>query len=435
MPFRTKLWFLFFLIFLLVTHRVLAQDEYAFDLSEIEKRPYQIGGYLEFRPVLFGLDRDAALYKLRFYNRDEGKTIPEYNLKIQLDGGYEWGRGGAYIKVDSELQKSYLGWSDHTGIYEGYLSLKPSFSLSIELGKRQLKWGKGYAWNPVAFIDRIKNPDDPEISLEGYVVAKADYIKSFNGPLRSLALTPVLVPVYENINEDFGKLNDSIFSLKTYLLFYDTDIDFILFAGGRSDNRYGVDFSRNIKSNFEIHGELALIEDSSVQYIDSNGQVFERHHDAESYLIGFRFLTESDTTYICEYYHNGRGFYEKEITDYFSFIHKGYTRFISSGDESDLKEAFNITRESYGRINPMRDYIFLRVSQKEPFDILYFTPSLTWIYNISDESYSLSPEVLYNPVTNLELRLKMGLIHGRGMSEYGEKQNSYRFEFRIKYYY
>ena len=53
----------------------LAEEEYKFELSEIEKKPYHLGGYLELRPVLFGLDRDASLYKLKFFNRDEGKTI------------------------------------------------------------------------------------------------------------------------------------------------------------------------------------------------------------------------------------------------------------------------------------------------------------------------------------------------------------------------
>jgi hypothetical protein len=54
----------------------------------------------------------------------------------------------------------------------------------------------------------------------------------------------------------------------------------------------------------------------------------------------------------------------------------------------------------------MRDYLYLRISQKEPFDILYFTPSITWIYNVNDESYSLAPELLYTGITNFELRLK-----------------------------
>ena len=55
-----------------------AQEEYTFDLSEIEKKAFQFGGYLEFRPVLFGMDRDSGLYKLKFYDLEEGKTIAGY---------------------------------------------------------------------------------------------------------------------------------------------------------------------------------------------------------------------------------------------------------------------------------------------------------------------------------------------------------------------
>ena len=67
-----------------------------------------------------------------------------------------------------------------------------------------MKWGKGYAWNPVAFVDRPKDPEDPELAREGYVVATADYIKSFQGPLKTVSLTPVLLPVYKDVNDDFG---------------------------------------------------------------------------------------------------------------------------------------------------------------------------------------------------------------------------------------
>jgi len=37
-----------------------AEEEYKFDLSEIEKKPYHVGGYLELRPNLLVLDKDAC---------------------------------------------------------------------------------------------------------------------------------------------------------------------------------------------------------------------------------------------------------------------------------------------------------------------------------------------------------------------------------------
>ncbi|MGB7574381.1 MAG: hypothetical protein WBN53_11085, partial [Thermodesulfobacteriota bacterium] len=44
-------------------------EEYKFEASEIQKKPYHIGGYLEFRPILYGLDKDNAIYKLKFLDR------------------------------------------------------------------------------------------------------------------------------------------------------------------------------------------------------------------------------------------------------------------------------------------------------------------------------------------------------------------------------
>ena len=340
--------------------------------------------------MLFGLDKNASLYKLKFYNRDEGNTLEEYDAKLQLEGSLEKGIAKLSVKTNTDYKKSYLGEDQQTAVYEGFLSIKPSSSLSIDIGKKALKWGKGYAWNPAAFIDRPKDPDDPELSLEGFLVASADYIKSFQGPLKTVSFTPVLIPVYNHVNNTFGDIDKLNFAGKLYFLFYDTDIDLIVLTGGSKTTRYGVDFSRNITTNLEIHGEFAFINDYKKKFIDSNGTNFEKEYDAKSYLIGMRYLTEKDTTYIIEYYRDGSGFTSGEMKDYFSFINKGYDSYISTGSSTLLKNASNVTEGNYGKINPMRDYIYLRVSQKEPFDILYFTPSVTLITNINDKSRTIT---------------------------------------------
>jgi hypothetical protein len=89
----------------------------------------------------------------------------------------------------------------------------------------------------------------------------------------------------------------------------------------------------------------------------------------------------------------------------------------------------------FGRFSLMEDYLYVRLSQKEPFNILYVTPALTWMMNLNDGSYSLTPEILYTGITNLELRLRTGFIIGTRNTEFGEKQNRYRLEFRIGYYF
>ena len=86
-------------------------------------------------------------------------------------------------------------------------------------------------------------------------------------------------------------------------------------------------------------------------------------------------------------------------------------------------------------MNFARDYLYARVSQKEPFDILYFTPSMTGILNINDGSFSISPEIMYTGITNVELRFKTSFLIGQNNTEYGEKLNDCRAEFRARYYF
>ena len=429
------------LLFLLVLFPqfVRAQEEYSFDVSEIEKeiekKPYSIGGFLEFRPTFYWLDDDAAFYKLEFYDRTNRSRLDEYNFRLLLDAGYEKGIGGFFLRTNIEAVESNIESDVEATIFEGYGSLKPSPSFTADLGKITSNWGKGYAQTFVGFVQRLKDPKDPNLPLEGFVMASADYTKSFNGPLQTVTLTPVLVPVYENINDDFGEISNLNLAGKLYALFYDTDIDFMFLTGDSKPSRFGVDFSRNITPNLEVHGEFAYINNFKKKIVDSDGNLFDETFDAKNYLVGMRYLTPFDTTFICEYYRNGTGFTTNEMENFYAFVDKGYDIFLASGDDSLIRKAVSLAEGSYNRRNPMRDYLYLRISQKEPFDLLYFTPAITSIYNINDRSYSLSPEFLYTGITNLELRLMASFIEGDSDTEYGEKRNDYRLEFRMRYYF
>ncbi len=410
-------------------------EEYAFDESEIEKKPYHIGGYAEFRPVLYGLDRDASLYKLKFCDREEGSALEEYNAALQLEGSLEAGIARLFVRTNTDYQNSYLGGHTRTSVYEGFLSIKPTSSLTVDIGKKTLKWGKGYAWNPAAFVDRPKDPDDPGQNLEGFVVASADYIRSFSGPLKTVSFTPVAVPAYEDVNDDFGRTGHMNFAAKLYLLLYDTDIDFMFLGGASRPRRFGADFSRNLRTNLEIHGEFAFIKNHGKRYLAESGEAIVAEGDATSYLAGIRYLTETDTTYILEYYRNGTGYSENEMSVFFSFVDNACDAYVSTGNGMLLQKAGNVAAGNYGRPNPMRDYLYFRASRKEPFDILYLTPAITWILNLDDGSFSLSPEIEYDGVKNLDLRLKASLLKGDRYSEFGEKPNDWKVEFRARYYF
>ncbi len=410
-------------------------EEYTFEASEVERKPYHIGGYLEIMPNIFGLDKNASLYKLNFYNRKEGGTIEQYNGGVQLEGSLGKGISRLYAKTYTGYTRSYQGETTKTTILEGYGSLKPSPSFTMEFGKKTLNWGKGYAWNPAAFLDRPKDPNDPELSREGYILASADYTKSFTGALKTLSFTPVLIPVYSGVNDDLGEIDHLNAAAKLYLLLFDTDIDLMFLTGGSRTTRYGADFSRNITTSLEVHGEFSLVNGYQQVYTDQNGTTRQRIYNAASYLIGLRYLTERETTYIAEYYRNGTGYNGREMADYFSFIDKGYSHYVTARDPSLLNRADALFQGGYGRMNPATNYLYLRISQKDPFDVLYFTPAVTLITNLDDRSFSLTPEIMYTGFTNLELRLRTGFISGTRGSEYGEKQNDYRIDFRARYYF
>jgi hypothetical protein len=412
-----------------------AEEAYKFDLNEIEKKPYHFGGYAEMKPTLSQTRQNSSLYRLKYYNRDLGGTLEEANLKLQLEGSYEKGIARLYFKTNTDYKISRLGDQEKTDLYEGFLSLNPSSAWKIDAGKKTFKWGKGYAWNPVAFIDRPKDPDDPEVGMEGVFAISADYTKSFDGPLKTVSFTPVLQPVYDHVNAEFGKTGYVNAAGKLYLLFYDTDIDLIFLTGGSRTTRYGADFSRNIGTNWEIHGEIAYIKDFRANLIDPTGKVSAVEYDATSYLLGTRYLTARDTTYILEYYRNGTGFTGDEMKDFFGFVNNAYRTYTATGKDTALQKAATLSEGNYGRANPMRDYLYLRISQKEPFDILYFTPAITTILNLGDRSFTISPEMTYTGFTNWDLRLKGSVINGPKDSEYGEKPFDFKLELRVGYYF
>lgn len=408
-------------------------EEFIFDESELEKKFWHLGGYVEARPGLNLVDRDAALSRLRYYGLGVGDFLADFNGKLLLEGSIEKDWAKLFIQPSLDYTNTRLENNLTLTWHEAWLQAKPNDSFKALAGKRSLRWGKGYAWNPVAFFDRPKNPDDPEISLEGYWLATADYIQSFDGPLQTLAITPVLLPQNHAINSDFGSSNQLNWGGKLYLLLYDTDIDLLLMGRGSRSASYGLDFSRNLTSNFELHGELAWVVDTPRQVLLPSGQVAITRGNTTSWLLGLRYLTEQDTTWIMEYYRNGNGHSQDEMETFYDQVDRSYEQWQQTGNASPLQRLGQL--QSYSRIAPMNDYLYARVSQKEPGDILYFTSALTAIANLRDGSFSLAPELLYTGIINLELRIKATTTVGANQTEFAEKQNDARIELRLRYYF
>ncbi|MBI4082411.1 MAG: hypothetical protein HY423_07345 [Candidatus Lambdaproteobacteria bacterium] len=409
----------------------LAQEQYRFDVAEVEKRPFTYGGFLQGLATRQRLNSDAALYRLQFHQNPR-EQLDASELRVHLDLGYQAGWLGAVFRGEAVREDSSAGVETDSTVQEAYLTAQPAPVFTLDVGKRVARWGKGYAWNPIAFVDRPKNPDDPELSQEGFVMARAVAIRSLPGALKTVDFTLVALPVREQVNDDFGAKEADNLAAKLYLLLWDTDLDLAVLSGGTRSWRYGVDFSRNITSNFEVHGEWALLGDLPRAVLEPNGAVTQQARTAQSWLAGIRYLTESELTAIVEVYHNGAGYTADELTTFYRYVDEAYARF-QAGQPAMLQRAQQLLKGAYGQPNPGRDYGYLRVSQKEPFGWLYLTPALTITANLQDRSTIAMPELIYAGVTNLELRLRLAWLAGARFSDYGERPTRTRADLRVRY--
>lgn len=433
-PERSKFFSALSLLFLMITALPLfAEDEFSFELHEFEKKSLKWGGYAELKWEHMDINQGSAFTVLN--SSKSLSTLDRYTGSLQIDGRYDKALSSFNWLLKAAAQQDNIGWYDMTDVYEAYLSVKPTPSFTGSFGKKSYKWGKGYAWNPVGFINRTKDPSNPDESLEGYITTEVDLIRSFTGSLQTAALTTVVLPVWEDVNDDFGETNNINIAAKLYLLYLNTDIDFILYTGNSRSRRYGIDFSRNLATNFEIHGEAAYIPNHKKITLQDDYSVQTITESVFSYLLGLRYLSENDITSIVEYYHNDAGYTEKEMDRFFQLVVDGETQHLSANIDTLLEKARDMSLKGYGKPQPGRNYLYGRFTQKEPFDILYFTPGITTIFNLDDSSYSLSPEMIYTGFTNWELRLRFTYLQGSSFSEYGEKLSSHKLELRVRYFF
>jgi hypothetical protein len=405
-----------------------AADDISFDVDAFEKKPFELSGYLELKPEYQWLDRDAALYALQFAGETRD-TLTRTGAAAELTGVYRFDTVRLHATAHASAIDDARDTTRDLQFYEAYAAWQASAHVNADLGKRTLRWGKGYAWSPVAFFERAKDPTDPELAREGFVLLTGDAVRSFDGALKTLAFSPVLLPVNDDFNTEYGRGDDWNLGAKLYALWYDTDIDLLVAAEGSRGARYGIDFSRNLGTNLEIHGELARYSDVPRAVLTTGHTLDVESRDYTSALLGLRYLTERETTFIAEWYRNGGGYSETEMQRFFDLIDAGATN-------PALKSlAAQAARGGYTAPNAMRDYVYLRVSQKEPFDILYFTPALAVMLNANDDSATLIPEFGYTGITNVDLRLRAQFNRGARGSEFGEKPLDARVELRGQYFF
>jgi hypothetical protein len=415
--------------------RVGAEEDYSFDADKYETKAFELRGYVELEPAYSKSNEQGALYQLEFFDEDPRDNIYRLPAALELEGRYRNGAATVSFRTHSSKVWDYTHESAEHALYEGLFALQPDPGFTFDIGKKAYLWGTGYAWNPVAFVERAKDAGNADLAREGFWTVSFDWIRSFDGPLKTVAFTPLLLPNDGNVNEEFGQEGHTNIAARLYLLYGNTDIHFMALAEGSKSARYGMDFASNLSPNFEIHGEVAYVTDVSLLDITAECKTRqEAPDDVFSYLAGLRYRTAGDIGIIAEYYYNGAGNRTASQQQFYDCVHRAW-----EADDPSLLAGLpvkgDLDQGPFTKPNPMRRYVNLRVWWDEPNNILYFVPAVQVLYNLEDNSYSIAPELNYDGIDPLTLRLRLTVPIGDTLTEWGEKPNDFKLEFRLRYYF
>jgi len=363
------------LALLLLSSIVTYADDYSFDMESIETKSFEYSGYLRTEYKYQNLNEDSPLYTL--LGRNDSTQNTSLNEALFRFTYYH-----DDFKLISSLSARYVN-SDglNETLYTAYqLYAHHTFSVnhSIDVGKKTLKWGKGYFFNPAAFLDRPKDPTQPENAYEGYVMANYSYNKSFEGDLRNFKLDFIYMPTTSAVNDDFYNATSTNLALKLYLLYLDTDIEFLYLYSDEKKDKIGFTFSRNILPHFEVHGEYA--------------KELEGYH---SYLLGLKYVTQNDITITSEYYYDSDGLSKDEI--------RASVKLLAFAGKS---------------------YVVNKVSKKEPFGLVYSSVYFRDMFNTEDSSHLDVLGFIYTFKNNIEIDLSYNVNTGKEESDFGKKMVS-----------
>ncbi|MEA3491616.1 MAG: hypothetical protein U9R27_06915 [Campylobacterota bacterium] len=375
-----------YLVVFILFGMLLYGDDYDFDMESIKTKTFEYAGYLRSQNRHQNLNQDSPSYILL------EKTESSQNISFnEVMFGFTYYRDD-FTLIGALSAKHNITAGDSENLftaYQLYAHNRLSAYTAVDTGKKRLQWGTGYFTNPAAFLDRQKDPMQPENLYEGFVLIDYTYNKSFDGDLKNLKLDVVYMPTSSKINSDFDSQQTSNIAMKLYLLYLDTDINLIYLYNDKHNDKIGFMFAKNIASHFEIHGEYA--------------KEIGGYH---SYLLGLKYVTQSDITILSEYYYNSSGLDREEI-------------------------ATAVATKPYAA----KSYLVSKISKKEPFDIVYSSIYFRDMFNLEDQSHVDTAGFIYTFKFDLELDLSYTINTGDIESEFGKKMVSNFVWLKATWYY
>ena len=118
---------------LLFAPSLYAAEEFSFDASEFEKKPYELNAYTELYYERFQLDQHNAAYILNFLGQPDRNTINRGTGVLELNGKYKKNQFSAE-QLNTEILKKTDLIPQCNSIMKGFLNnLEKKFLLDEEI--------------------------------------------------------------------------------------------------------------------------------------------------------------------------------------------------------------------------------------------------------------------------------------------------------------
>jgi len=401
------------------------------------QKAFDLGGQIKLGHFLFDENEKAELYRLKYLPQEKMAGGLADQVQMQLWGNHAWKRIQFSWKINGSAQKgdSSLESKEKNKIEEAGITWQPIPELRWYAGKKVLSWGKGHGWTPLAFLDPHRDPLDPDMPHTGLIFLGTEYEREFPpspDPLQALTFTSLIFPVQEKVNEGFGHLNNWNMAGKLSLLFWNTELDWVVLKGKSRPEHYGFDFSRKVNSFLEIYGDFWTSPLYEKVFLDQSGELWKTEYTAFGSLQGLRYERWGMCCTV-EYYRNKAGFNPEEMSTYYNYLQTVVDAYPKEGGTEARKRIMILSNAYYQHPNPMQEYAYTQILKRAPLGVQHLTCSIAGVWNIQDRSYALCPEIRYNSKPNLNIGLKNTFWQGNPHTEFGEQIKHWSVEISLTY--
>ncbi len=303
-----------------------------------------------------------------------------------------------YPKIPVMQGNEIVGWDtlgtypyamkDTTFLDNAFIHIRME-NLDITVGRQQISPGVGYAWNPVDVFN-VKDIMDPTYEQTGVNAIRLSMPIS-----QKITADAIFQP-----NSDWSSSRQH-YQIKSWVGHFDVTMMYVHSQYQKTGIMNQLVGSRDLYG-LALEGELAGIGVRSEYAINRVPQRKEAW--TEEYIFGADYTFESGLYILGEYYHNDFGVGKEEV-DFDEYM----TSFL--GERKSLN----------------RDYLFL-MGMFPLLDIMDF--KLFTIYNFTDQSMVINPEIVYRIFQDFELTLTGNIFDGDKLSEFGYQDCGGRLRFR-----